>query len=400
MKARMKLVPRTSSSVKLKTIFVYTAASVAAFGLILTITIVYLNLGNAEDVLAAGGNFTSKQSGNWVTNSTWTGGTPSVSDLDGTVTIAPGHDIALAGILSAKNDAVINVNGKLTISGDLSAKNGLKIVVNGELLVSGDIEMDNNGQLTVNSSGKVTTTGNISFKNNAQLAVDGKLNIGNNLQFDNNAVFSGNGQVSITGQGCNNWEGPGTCNDFVTLPIELLSFTAESTDEGVLLTWETATELNNDFFTIERSENGTEYAEIATVKGSGTTKEMMSYDFVDTKPMEGRSYYRLKQTDFDGKFEIFNPVLVDVADVFSDEPVISVFPNPIVGNTLNVTFTDPQKGVLELLDGGGNRIVSKMTDGFEGKTQLIISENLQPGLYYLKYRTNSISETVKLIKQR
>lgn len=404
MKARMKLVPRTSSSIKMKTIFVYTAASIALFGVILSLTIVYLNLGNSENSMAgalvAGGSYTSRQNGNWIMSSTWNGGTaPPTSDLEGSVTINSNQSVTLSGTLTTKNNTIItiNSNGKLTISGDLIAKNDLQIIVYGELVIGGDMEGENNSIITINNGGKVTTSGNIKFKNNTQLAVNGSLTVGEDLQFGNNATFNGGGQVSITGGTCDNWQGPGGCNDYITLPIELLSFTAENVAGGVMLTWKTATELNNDYFTIERSSNGIDYEDIATVKGSGTTKEIMSYEFTDTSPLNGRSYYRLTQTDFDGKFETFKPVAVEVE--LSQEPLLSVFPNPITGNIINVYFSKPEEGALELLDNRGNKILGEMTDGFSDNIQLALNTTLPPGLYYLKYKTANTSETIKLLKQ-
>ncbi len=87
------------------------------------------------------------------------------------------------------------------------------------------------------------------------------------------------------------------------LPIELLSFTAQPENNSyVKLNWVTATETNNNFFTVERSQDGIEFEDLNTVKGSGTTSVKHSYESFDYAPYKGISYYRIKQTDYDGKY--------------------------------------------------------------------------------------------------
>jgi hypothetical protein len=84
-------------------------------------------------------------------------------------------------------------------------------------------------------------------------------------------------------------------------PIELISFAAFPHSEGVQLEWITASELNNDYFTIERSQSGEGFEPVNTVRGAGTKSNQSKYSLLDSNPLAGTSYYRLKQTDFDGK---------------------------------------------------------------------------------------------------
>ncbi len=86
------------------------------------------------------------------------------------------------------------------------------------------------------------------------------------------------------------------------LPIELLSFSAHAVDNGCELEWITATETNNDYFTIEKSYNGKEFEEVIKVKGAGNSTQTQYYNLVDAHPYTGVSYYRLKQTDYDGMY--------------------------------------------------------------------------------------------------
>jgi autotransporter-associated beta strand protein len=86
------------------------------------------------------------------------------------------------------------------------------------------------------------------------------------------------------------------------LPIELSSFSARKNNHQVVLDFSTATEINNDYFSIERSSDGKRFEEIGIVEGFGTSKITKYYSFKDEKPLSGNNYYRLKQFDFDGRY--------------------------------------------------------------------------------------------------
>ena len=84
------------------------------------------------------------------------------------------------------------------------------------------------------------------------------------------------------------------------LPVEILNFQAISEKQGIKLEWTTASESNNDYFSLERSLDGTHFFEIGTLPGSGNSKQLQTYSFMDRQPVPGVNYYRLKQTDFEG----------------------------------------------------------------------------------------------------
>lgn len=108
------------------------------------------------------------------------------------------------------------------------------------------------------------------------------------------------------------------------LPIELLRFDALPDDNHVLLEWETATEINNSHFEIQRSADGRYYQTIGQVAGHGTASEVISYSFMDNQPLNGKNHYRLKQVDFDGSFE-YSPIKqVEL----SGQSHLIIYPNP------------------------------------------------------------------------
>ncbi|MGE0773309.1 MAG: T9SS type A sorting domain-containing protein [Cyclobacteriaceae bacterium] len=109
------------------------------------------------------------------------------------------------------------------------------------------------------------------------------------------------------------------------LPIELIEFVAVPNMNSVGLHWSTLSELNNDFFTIERSESGVEFEELAWIKGAGTTNQKQIYTYEDTQPLSGLSYYRLKQTDFDKSVSYSEIVKVNLGA----PGIMVLYPNPV-----------------------------------------------------------------------
>ncbi len=158
-----------------------------------------------------------------------------------------------------------------------------------------------------------------------------------------------------------------------TLPIHLLSFTAKAVGHDVLLEWSTATEQNNDHYTIEKSRDGQSFEEVVRVNGAGNSVSTQSYDAVDHHPYTGESYYRLKQTDTDGAY-----TYSDLVPVTVDAPVeLVVWPNPI-GNG-QVLSLPPDAGGYELRDVTG-RLVS-----------VVHGTTLMSGLSSGQYTVRSIS---------
>ena len=113
------------------------------------------------------------------------------------------------------------------------------------------------------------------------------------------------------------------------LPIELTSFNARvNTQSNVDLTWTTATEINNDYFTIERTADGENWTSIAKEPGAGNSNSSIDYATTDTDPLQGVSYYRLKQTDYDGAYSYSEIRQVEISP-WND---LSVYPNPTTTN--------------------------------------------------------------------
>lgn len=102
-----------------------------------------------------------------------------------------------------------------------------------------------------------------------------------------------------------------TLEDLGVLPITLTSFTGQANNYGVKLNWTTASETNNQYFEVLRAGEDKNFVSIAKVNGSGNSSSSKSYSFDDFNPATGNNYYQLKQVDFDGKSESFDPIAVN-----------------------------------------------------------------------------------------
>jgi hypothetical protein len=118
---------------------------------------------------------------------------------------------------------------------------------------------------------------------------------------------------------------PAGTTTYAPLPIELISFDGEYKNDVVQLHWVTASEINNDYFTLERSIDGQNFIKIADIKSSGNTNENTYYQYEDNHFTVGQIYYRLKQTDFDGSYTFSNIIGFNI-----DKPIseMKVFPSP------------------------------------------------------------------------
>lgn len=160
----------------------------------------------------------------------------------------------------------------------------------------------------------------------------------------------------------------------VLLPVEWLDFQATLIydERATLCEWSTGSETNNDFFSIERSADGVEWAEIGQLPGSGTTTSSRSYQWVDRNPLSGRSYYRIKQTDYNGEFDY--SVIRSVERKPSVE--FGVYPNPSSGV---FTLTGYHDGDLLVFDVSGRRVPFTLTMNGE-----LTIHHASSGLYFFE----------------
>lgn len=176
-------------------------------------------------------------------------------------------------------------------------------------------------------------------------------------------VISGVGSTTITG--ASNFSPWVLIHRPIPLPVELVRFDLEKKSEGILATWATASELNNNYFTVQRSINGLSFTDIAKVPAAGKNDQTLQrYSYLDTEPLPGKSYYRLKQTDHDGTYEFSDVRMIEWDG--SSLP-FSVYPNPVLNGEFIVDFRSP-------LESNASVII------YDLMSRVLFSGHLTPGI--------------------
>jgi hypothetical protein len=170
-----------------------------------------------------------------------------------------------------------------------------------------------------------------------------------------------------------------------TFPISLLYFDAKEIGTEVQTSWSTETEINNNYFVVERSADGSSFAEIGRRNGAGNSSSTLYYSLIDNKPLKGISYYRLRQVDFDG-VESYSDV---VAVSFLEPNVLTVYPNP-AQSEVQCSFNAAAAGevIIEMIDALGKTVLSqkvKVSKGLNVITELDI-QFVPRGVYIMQVK--------------
>jgi len=209
-------------------------------------------------------------------------------------------------------------------------------------------------------------------------------------------VFNSNGDLFISSFSSDNIV---KVSNLSVVPVELTSFSASISDSKVTLDWSTATELNNNGFEVQRKSVAGDFATIGFVKGAGTSTNQHNYSFTDKDLVAGNYSYRLKQIDYDGKYEYSKVIEADVRplDNFTLE---QNYPNPFNPST-TIGYILNEKGniKLTLYNAIGKEIavlVNEEQDKGYHKT-ILNAENLASGVYFYKLQAGSLVETKKML---
>lgn len=192
----------------------------------------------------------------------------------------------------------------------------------------------------------------------------------------------------------------------VPLPVKLTAFSAVEKNGKISVTWTTESEKNNDFFTLEKSQNGSTFTQVAEVKGNGTTNKKTEYEFTDEEPVEGNSYYRLRQTDFNGENENIGLITVHFEKQPGKGCVLKVFPNPCYDECtvkLDECEGNSESEIeVELIDAAGQKVYSKVPyRDDKGNFQFSIDpeNNLKPGVYIVRGVAKKEHYSLKMVRK-
>ncbi len=198
----------------------------------------------------------------------------------------------------------------------------------------------------------------------------------------------------------------GKCDDGSSLPIELIIFTAKCNNNIVELNWTTASEINNDYFTIEKCKDDAcivsdDWKIVTNIDGAGTSNELKYYSYTDENPCDGISYYRLKQTDFDGAFKYSDIEIVDCSGL--NNPDVIFYPNPfrdeLIVRTINISSINAEIEIYGVL---GDKVLEQTLYNIDkNNNKFIISlSKFFKGAYLIKFTSDNFIKTQKIIKNQ
>lgn len=305
--------------------------------------------------------------------------------LSGTLTIEAGSSLT-----TATNDILVKAGATLNIYGTLEVM---------------DLEFSNGCFVYADELSEIIVHGNFTNKNNSDdVVINGMVDVTGEFYNGNGGIISGTGTISagsFTGAGTTFGINPnssipdGSVIPF-PLPVDLIYFNASFLDNNsVEIAWTTASEINNDYFSILRSTDGIIYETIKIIDGMNNSNTPINYSYIDTNPVSGVSYYRLKQTDIDG--DIMFSEIVSVSNLklnFKGEYIILVFPNPAsdritVSSSTGINSID----ILNIQ----TSTVSTINNFNQKNSTTIDISSLQKGAYLLRIHTGDQIYIEKII---
>lgn len=293
-------------------------------------------------------------------------------------------------------DNSFGTNAVASLQFDAASADPKKIMLqeDGKIIVAGDYtdvyhfhkpslaRFNSNGAIdnTFGNNGSIITTqfGDSVSCRSAALQQDGKIVIGGYqvVKLDTSVLYYTDSFVVVRYQSNS------------ALPVTFLNFSASKQQQNVLLSWQTANEINNNYFSIERS-SGTNFNELGKINAN----DKHAYSYIDFKPLQGTNFYRLKQVDKDGKF-----AYSQIASItFNGENIFVVYPNP-VKDVLNIKGLDASMNYhLIVRDIRGNAVAETNVHNISGYSWNI--KNISTGFYYLEIISGNKTSTVKFVKQ-
>ena len=334
-------------------------------------------------------------------------------DIDEDIEIEDGSSyIQSGGTVDLGGELIVGINGDLNAGGNtINISGGSFETGNGN-----DVEIySNNNTFNFSGTANVNVQENFDFhdteENRINVSGNAVLDVDDDIEFggttDNLFSISGNSRVTV-GDGS---AGSGTdqddataANQFFTvteggylklgnldpiLPVELIEFKAEIKENTVGLNWSTASEKNNDYFELLKSEDGITFSSIGKIPGNGTSNSVNHYDYVDQHPKYGINYYQLRQVDYDGKNESFPVILVIYGSSRELVSHMVVWPNPVTESRFNITIDNYQiTGIptISLIDLQGRVLLKESFSPNSNSISIDASgTRINSGIYILEY---------------
>ncbi|HKK59344.1 MAG TPA: hypothetical protein VJ937_07685 [Salinivirga sp.] len=281
------------------------------------------------------------------------------------------------------NKSVLNIVEGVTVNADnLNVENNATLNLDGVLNVLNNISVSNNGAFTVNSTGILDVSGDVNVSNNSDITLDGNVQIDGDFTAPDQANVTIDGTVNVGGSFTGTVDGgsgtlsSGNDNNYNNpLPVELLGADIESEEAEVTVTWTTATETNNDFFTLYISRDMNNWEELDRVAGNGTKSTLTNYEYSFNSESNGQIYIKLIQTDFDGTTETLRVLSTEV-----NAKDYRIYPQPL------------RAGAAWKIRGLDNDDTFKVYSS--SMQEIRDSQNLTRGLYYVVINDKKVKKLI------
>ncbi len=297
----------------------------------------------------------SRSNGTWSSNSNWSytqGGASCSCSPGSTDVVIISHTINMDKNLSG-GSAGITSNVSILQGGAMLGNNNWDIdfragssLDNNGMLIARNVTFYNGTTIMIATGASLIVTGNLDNRNNSNnITFNGTVTVNGSFSNGNGGIIAGSGNIEIINGPVTNtgttfaYSGISPCAKLpctilgnVALPVEWLSFKAKQQQASVLLTWSTATESNNDFFTIEKGTSAGNFVVLGSVRGAGNATQKNDYNFSDNQIIKGTVYYRIGQTDLDGKQTYSDVISINTLPVKD----VKLSPNPLSTNRVKL----------------------------------------------------------------
>ncbi len=334
----------------------------------------------------AGTNFYSLNNGEW-SNSLWS----NISNAGSNCGCNPGGNF----------NKTANISHKITVSSyspfKMSGGGVVNLIGSGSITFNSNVELSGGSYIDIDPNDTIIINGNL-LVSSSNINVDGFFRVNGNATLTGGSTVCGTGTAFLNGT----LSGTTWCGG-VVLPIKLTKFKVEQMDGAARLSWKTASEINNDYFTVECSKDGKSFAEVLKIDGAGNSNRDLEYSAVDKDPLAGLSYYRLKQTDYDGEFEYSDMIVFkNISGQISKNLTVQSVSPTIISNDFKIYFSLDKKADvdIQIIKYSGELVFKENIKANEGNNSYFFVDNqsLNPGSYIVRIVCNNEIVKKKIIK--
>jgi len=329
-------------------------------------------------------SFTTNTSSAFVNSGSFSTGSLTLDDA----TLFTSTGSVTASSLTTNSTSSFTDKGTMTVSTSITINASSTISVAKSITLNDKGSFDDYSSAELTDNGAILVTGTASFYGGTSISGSGYLTGGEIASPHNIAIWG----VPKTFFPCHSCTIPN-----IALPIELISFTAEYTNDAVEVLWSSATEVDNNYYILSRSTDGVNYDVIATIKGAGQSSTRRDYTYADQTASSGVNYYRLQQTDFDGTTAFLGTT---AATITLPAKEVKVFPNPAKSNCV-VSFSDEvqENFQVTVYDCTGRQVQSMDIQTTKGENNIELNTSaLSAGMYFVTLPVNGSVLKARVVK--